>query len=252
MKLREKVDLYIQSSTQKMLPKLPVIITISGRGFAKLTALLDKPYSEPLAKALCATLSYLVKEIDGAVFGYQYDDELIIITRNDQTNDTQPWYNNDSQKLASIAASIATLHFNDYVKANDIPIIEPTFYAKAFVVPAITDAANVLVFKQQKAMQSSVYYACKDELLKTYSIDKINKMLEDKSIEDRIAMLSSECGIDYNDYQSVFRRGAACYKKAKMVEYQGVESVKMAWTFDPELPVFAKDIDWVIELLKHQ
>jgi tRNA(His) guanylyltransferase len=250
MKLKDRVDQHIRACTQYMTAKLPVIITINGRGFTKLTTLLDKPYSATFAKALCATLSHLVKEIDGAVFGYSFDDELVIVSRNDQAPETQPWYNNDTQKLASVASSIATLHFNDIVRADDISIIEPTFYSKVFAVPNIVEAANVLICKQQKAMQSSVYYACVAGLLKSYSIDKINKMLEDVSTEDRIELLSSECGIDYNDYPSIFRRGAAWYRKPKMIEYDGVKTTKMAWEFDHELPIFSKDTGFLIDILE--
>jgi tRNA(His) 5'-end guanylyltransferase len=246
--LKDRIDGLITITNQRLLPKVPVVIVINGRGFNNATALIDKPFSPKLAKALCAAMGALVQEIGGAVFGYQFDDEIVIVSRNDQTLDTQPWCNNDTQKLASIASSITTLHFNAETVEN---MASATFYSYAFVVPNITEAINLLVSKQQQAFQSSVYHACHYELLKrNRNENEIADLLKNTSNSDKVALLAQECGIDYdNAYPPVFRRGAACYRAPKTVEYQGVSSTKMGWKLDASLPVFTQATGFLLDIV---
>jgi len=248
--LKDRIDDFSNRATYKLLPKLPVIITINGRAFNKLTALLDKPFSALLAKCFAFTLGELAKEIDGTVFGYHHNDEIVIITRNDQTLDTQPWYNNDIQKLASVVSSIATLHFNNFANANNIEIGNATFHSKIYTVPNITEAINVLICKQQQVFQSSIYYACFYGLLgKSLDKNDIQEMLANTSIDDKINLLKDECGIDYNTLPWAFRRGVACYRVPKVVVYGGEETLKNQWKLDAELPIFAKEQDFLRDII---
>ena len=249
--LKDRIDNFGSIASTRLMPKLPVIIVVNGRSFNNATALIDKPFSDGLAKALCAGMMALVQEIGGAVFGYQFDDEIVIISRNDQTLDTQPWCNNDTQKITSIASSVATLNFNSYVASNDLAnFSSATFYSYAFVVPNITEATNLLVFKQQQAFQSSVRNACFYELLKrNHNEGDIETMLENTSNEDKIALLAQECGIEFDKaYPAVFKRGAACYRVPKTVEYQGIISEKMGWKLDAGLPIFTKDVGFLSQI----
>lgn len=251
VKAKDRMDNCANIATTRLLPKLPVIIVVNGRGFRNATALIEKPYSDKLAKGLCAAMYSLVQEIGGAVFGYQFDDEIVIISRNDQHIDTQPWCGNETQKIASIASSIATLSFNSFVAINEVDnFSSATFAGQVFVVPNLTEATNLLVSKQQQAFQSSIHNACFYELLKrNKNASDIDDLLMNTSNEDKVALLKQECGIDYNTaYPIVFRRGAAVYRRAKTVEYQGVASTKMSWAFDTELPIFTNDTGFLGEI----
>ena len=156
LKLKDRIAIYEDASKIKLLPKLPVIICVNGRSFSKVTSMLDKPFAVSFAEAMYSTLGRLVQEIDGAIFGYCFNDEIIVVTRNDQTLETAPWFDNDVQKIASAVSSIATLHFNNWVNANELNLIgEAAFITNVFAVPNLTEAINVMVAKQQKAMQSA-------------------------------------------------------------------------------------------------
>jgi tRNA(His) 5'-end guanylyltransferase len=249
LKLKDRIEGYIKASSQMLVSKLPVIFVVNGIGFKHSTALLDKPFSAPLAKALCATLFNLTEELEGAVFGYSFNDELIVITRNDQNIDTQPWYGNDAQTLASVASSIATLHFQTHLLTNGIDLKRPIFRAKAFVVPNITEAVNTLIFKQQQAAFFSLYSACFYELL-AKGLDKndIRETLANTTTsEDKVELLARECGIDYNTaYPLGFRRGVACYRRPKLID--DIET-KMVWEFDSQLPIFTRDTEFLKDVL---
>ena len=87
-KLKDRIDSYHESTDYKLLNRIPIIITINGRAFSKATSLLDKPYCNKFAECMFSTTLRLCNEIEGALFAYQHNDEITIITRNDQGPDT--------------------------------------------------------------------------------------------------------------------------------------------------------------------
>jgi tRNA(His) guanylyltransferase len=240
--LKDRIASYVEAADHKLLAKLPVITIINGRRFSKLSVLLEKPFSDKLAECLYATLIKLTEEIEGVIFGYSFNDEIVIVSRNDQNLDTLPWCENKIQKMVSISASIATQQFNNYATSIDLNLIgDPTFYSQVFAVPNLTEAINTIIAKQQQAFQSSVYFACVYELLKKYDKNDIREMLSGTTIDDKINLLQQECGIDYNEYPEPFRRGVACYRAPKVVIYDGVETIKHKWGINLDLPIFTKD-----------
>lgn len=251
IKLKDRVSAYAEITDYKLLNKLPLIIVINGRSFSKLTALLDKPYSEKFAECLQATLLQLVQEIEGAIFGYCGNDEMIIIARNDQSIETLPWYDNSVQKIASVVSSIATLHFNNCISALDLNLMgEPIFYSHVFTAPNITEAINVIVSKQQKSLISSIHFACFYELLKKHDKNDIKEMLSGTTIDDKINLLRQECNIDFNQYPSSFRRGAACYRTPQIVMFEGDELIKNKWALNTDVPIFTKEHSFLNNVFK--
>src|SRR5271166_14859 len=105
VKLKDRISSYQTLSDVRLLPKVPIIIVINGRSFSKITSLLDKPYCAKFAEVILNTMLRLCAEIEGAIFSYQYNDEIIVVARNDQNNETVPWYDNRAQKISSITAS---------------------------------------------------------------------------------------------------------------------------------------------------
>lgn len=251
-KLKDRIDTYSEASTYKLIGKLPIITVVNGRTFTKLSALLEKPFSNALAQCLYSALIALVQEIEGAVFGYTFNDELIIISRNDQTLETQPWYDNDVQKIASVSASLATLQFNNYAATLDLNFMgDPVFYTQVFAVPNIAEAINVLVAKQQQAFQTSVHFACFYELLKKYDKNDIKEMLAGTTIDDKINLLQQECNIDFNEYPIAFRRGVACYRAPKVIVFEGKETIKNKWVLNTDLPIFTKEHSFLGSIFKN-
>lgn len=241
-KLSQQIDSFAERTNYKLLPKLPLIITINGRGFSKISALLEKPYSEKLAQCFHSTLLKLVQEIDGAIFGYSFNDEITIIARNDQNPETSPWYDNNIQKIVSVVSSIATSHFNNCALAVELELMgEAIFYTSVYAVPNISDAISVVLHKQQQSLQNSVYCACLYELLNKFDKNYIKEILAGTTIDDKINLLSQECGVNYNDYPASFRRGVACYRSPKIVNFEGESLIKNKWILNKELPLLTKE-----------
>jgi len=235
-------------SNYRLLNKVPLIININGRSFHKITSLLDKPYCTEFAEGMLSTTVKLCMEIDGALFAYQHNDEITIVVRNDQTQETLPWYDNKLQNICSITSSIATQHFNLFAVNTKLNLMgDALFTSQVFVVPTIAEAINTIIYKQQSNFYLSIQFACFYELLKKYDKTTIKEMLSDLSIDEKIDLLKQECDIDFNEYHTSFRRGAACYKIPKIVN--GV--VKNKWAINTELPIFTKDQSFLSNIFKN-
>lgn len=248
LKLRDRIASYQEVSDHKLLARLPVIISINGRAFAKSTELLDKPYCPKFAECILSTTLKLCTEVEGALFAYQHNDEIVIVARNDQSPDTTPWYDGKVQKICSITSSIATTHFNNCANAIDLGMTgEPVFTSQVFAVPNIMEATNTMVYKQQQNFHTSIQFACFYELLKKYDKHNIKEMLNGLSVDEKIDLLHQELGVDFNDYPTAFRRGAACYKVPKVHE----GTMKNKWNVNLELPIFTKDQSFLSNIFKN-
>lgn len=250
--LRERIDSFEELTNLKLLNKLPVIIILNGRSFKKVTSLLNKPFDPKFMELMCGTMIKLSQEIDGAFFSYCYNDEIIIISRNDQTIDTEPYYGNSIQKIVSASAAIATFEFNRLARTNNVQIFgDPIFTAKTFVVPNIMEAINTLIMKQQSCFHSALSMACFYELLKKYDLDTVKQTLLGKSTSSSKAEILFEvCGIDFNIYPLPFKRGVACYRAPKIINFEGDEKIKNSFIIDKEVPIFTKNHDFLRSIFR--
>lgn len=248
-KLKDRVDSYKEVSDYKLLNRLPIIISINGRSSSKTTSLLDKPYSSKFAECMLAVTLKLCNEIEGALFAYHHNDEIVLIIRNDQTPETAPWFDNKLQKICSVVSSLATLYFNVYINKVDLNILgDYIFTSQIFAVPNIMEATNTIVYKQQNNFHTSIQFACFYELLKkSYDKNTIKDMLAGLSIDEKIDLLNQECNVDFNQYPISFRRGAACYKIPKIVG----DITKYKWIVNADLPIFTKDQSFLSNIIKN-
>lgn len=246
--LNSRINSYKEMCDYKLLGRVPLVISINGRAFSKVTSLLDKPYCSKFGECILSTMLKICTEIDGAVFAYQHNDEIVVIVRNDQNNDTVPWCDNKIQKITSSVSSIATFHFNKCANAIDLNLLgEPIFISQIFAVPNVMEAINTMVHKQQQNFHTSIQSACLYEFLKKYDKATILNMLSGLSVDEKIDLLNQECNIDFNQYPIIFRRGAACYKVPKVMS-DG--TMKNKWAVNHDLPVFAKDLSFLTNILK--
>jgi tRNA(His) guanylyltransferase len=249
LKLKDRIEGYQSIADIKLLSRVPIVIVINGRSFSKITSLLKKPYDENLTECLLSTMQKLCTDIEGAIFAYQHNDEIVIIVRNDQNSETLPWCSNRIQKICSITSSIATLHFNRCVSAINLNLMgEAIFASQTFIVPNIMETINTLIYKQQHNFHTSIQFACFYELLKKHNKDDIKNMISGLSVDEKIELLNQECQIDFHEYPVPFRRGAACYKVPKIIE-DG--NVKNKWFVNSDLPIFTENQSFLSNIFKN-
>lgn len=247
-KLKDRVESYQAVTDYKLLNRVPIVICVNGRGFSKVTQLLDKPYCQKFAECIVSTTLRLCNDVEGAVFAYQFNDEIVIVARNDQSNDTNPWYDNKLQKICSVTSSIATMHFNNCAQAIGLNLTgDAIFTSQVFTVPTVGEAVNSIIYKQQQNFQTSIQSSCLYELLKKYDKNTIKEMMIGLSIDEKIDLLYQETEVNFNDYPASFRRGVAAYK----VPIVSGESMRNKWHLNPEPPIFAKDQSFLTNIFKN-
>jgi tRNA(His) 5'-end guanylyltransferase len=247
--IKDRISSYEEISNYKLLPRLPLIIQINGRSFSKITSLLNKPYCTKFAECMASTTLQLCLEIEGAVLAYHFNDEIVVIARNDQNLETIPWYDNRIQKIASVVSSTATLHFSNLSNAMDLNLMgDPLFLAHTYTVPNPLEAIHVIMSKQQQNFQTALQSACLYELLKKYNKETIKEMLTGLTSDEKIDLLSQECNVNFQDYPTAFRRGTACYRAPKLINN---DIVKNKWIINNELPIFTQDNSFLVNIIKH-
>ncbi len=249
--IKDRINGYKSVTDYKLTARLPVAVILNGRSFSKATSLLEKPFSNKFMEVMSTVLIKLSHDVDGCVFSYSFNDEIILILRNDQSVDTEIWYENSIQKMVSAISSIATLQFNKMAASLGMDIVgEPIFLSECFALPSIQETISFLSFKQQQAFHNSISLACFHELLKKYNFDTVKSTLTGRSPEEKLEILNDECNVNYNDYPLAFKRGIACYRVPKLITTKSGETFKNKWAIDTSLPIFSKDDDLLANIFK--
>jgi len=247
--LKDRVFAYEAVSDFKLTGKLPIVISLNGRSFRKTTSLSIKPYDPLFAKTMGQTLIKLASDIEGSVFLYAFNDEIVIVCRNDRQ--VGCWYDNYIQPIISASASIASISFLTAAQNNGLKLLgDPVFLGKVFIIPSFTEVVNYLIAKQNIASNTAISMACFYELLKKYDPDKVSEILQNLTIDEKYTLLQNECNVKINNYPLSFWRGFACYRVPKRIKSEYGDEVRYKLIIDDELPFFSKEQDFLANIIK--
>lgn len=245
-KLKERIDNYASLTNYKLLPKVPIIISLNIRGAQKLTTLINKPYDDRFTECLASTMVRLLSDIEGAVFGYIFSDEIVLVIRNDQNIDQIPWLNNQVQRMVSAISSISTTHFNTYSRSIGLDIGDVVFITNIFTVPNITETINAIISKQQQNFHKSIEFACLYELLKKgFNKNEIKELMNGLDFDGKVELLKDETGIIFSEYDSKFRRGLACFRVPQVIKIGEEDIIKDKWKLDDQIPTFTSNKEYL-------
>lgn len=194
-----------QTTCNKLIPQLPVIVRIDGRAFHTFCKGLDKPFSSELVQTMQEVCKYLVEKMN-AKLGYVQSDEISLCW----FDHTKIPFDGKLFKLQSILASLATSKFINYINymfdfvhnpKNVIPIHIigqweklkvkslscPSFDCRVFQVPNEVELANYFVWRELDAVRNSVQMVAQanfshNSLQGLNSKDLQNKLLVEKNI----------------------------------------------------------------------
>lgn len=249
--LLERHKHYKEISRHHLMPRVPVIIEINGCSFARLTKDIVKPFDSEFLDVLVYTAAYVASEIQGCVFAYTWADKFIFVLRNDQTLESQPWYDNDVQKICSTVTSITTGAFYKCLAnlAKGLPLNGDAFFeTSVFTVPSITETANYLVAEQKKATRFAVSMSSRVEIQKELGKKITLSLLEGKNSDEKIALLNKHCNIKFEEYYPCsFRMGTAIYKVPTVVP--GREGYKNKWQINWNTFSFVNDMDALTSII---
>ena len=226
---------YEQIPKTKLMRRTPVAIRIDGKAFHTFTRGFEKPFDERLSNAMIKTMEYLCENIQGCVFGYTQSDEITLILQDYKTLTTDAWFDYEVQKMCSIAASMATMAFNKYFNdeyqkwylkniefpgefgQGEVRLIDYDFYkaysnsifkgamfdARCFNIPK-EEVCNLIYWRQLDATRNSIQMVGQAVFSHNELQNKTCNMIQDMLIEQR--------GINWNDYETRWKRGVAWTK----------------------------------------
>lgn len=257
---------YEQIPKTKLMRKCPVAIRIDGRAFHTFTRGFQKPFDEVLIKSMQETMKYLCENIQGCVLGYTQSNEITLILVDYKKLTSSAWFDYEVQKICSIAASMATMAFNNifskYVNEFDLELAYNDngidteenrklweIYKKAINKGAMFDARCFNIPKEE--VTNLVYWrqldASRNSIQMVGQANFSHKELQNKSCNDIQDMLMTQKGINWNDLPTYQKRGSCCVRNKIVIESDGVvETIQLRdtsksenkWVIDTEIPIF--------------
>lgn len=238
--LGDRMKTHYEDAYRQILPKrMPVILRIDGKSFHTYTKGLKRPVDETLIDAMNETAMYLCKEVQGCKLGYVQSDEISLLLVNYQELNTQSWFDNNIQKMVSIAAGLASSYFTSISDRIFGKIKLAQFDARAFVLPK-EEVNNYFQWRQNDCVRNSVQMLARS----LYS----QKQLHGKNNQE-LQVLCSEKNQNWESCPTSQKRGR-CVVKHKFEIMSGDTVVERSkWIIDNEIPIFSQEREYIGKLL---
>ena len=150
-----------REARRTFIPRLPIMVRLDGRSFHKVTRHCECPFDAGFHSLMVAVAKTLAGETTAPV-AYVQSDEITLALWYDN-RDAEPYFGGRVQKIVSSLAGMASAEFNavggGYV--GSLPSIPATFDCRAWQVPSLEEAANVLIWREQDASRNSVQMAAR-------------------------------------------------------------------------------------------
>ena len=233
--LGKRMKEFYEARARTYLPRrTPVAIRIDGKAFHTFTRGFQKPFDEVLGNSMVRTMEYLCKNIQGCVFGYTQSDEITLLLIDYKQLNSEAWFDYQTQKMCSIAASMATMAFNKYFQEEvqkHIDNTEPIFitdeeirlidtYSRAVEKGAMFDARVFSIPKEEAT--NLVYWrqldATRNSIQMVGQANYSHNVLQGMCCNNIKTMLEVDKGIIWGNYPTRWKRGVA-WKRSIGVDY---------------------------------
>lgn len=218
---------------RKLMPLLPALARLDGRGFSRFTAGLDRPFDRRMADLMIETTRLLVAET-GACCGYTQSDEITLAWYSDDF-EQDAYFGGRIAKICSTVAALASVAFNRRLPEFLPPEYGdrlPTFDCRVWNVPDRVEGANAFLWRELDATKNSVSMAARHY----YPHDEVMH----KSAAELHELLYRK-GVNWNDYPPFFKRGTYLQRRPVSRRFTAEEidalPAKHAARRDPDLVV---------------
>lgn len=184
----------------------PLMARLDGRAFHTFTRGLRRPYDEGMSRCMIETARTLVQE-SNALVAYTQSDEITLAWSEAADSLSEYVFDGRFQKLASVLAGLASARFNQLLphylpgKAAELP----HFDCRVWQVPALADALDVFVWREDDAIKNSITMAA----LACHG----NRELQGKDSSVKLEMMRAK-GVDWSAYPAFFQRGTYLQRRA--------------------------------------
>ena len=216
--LGDRIKTQYEDRTRFLLPRRTyTMIRVDGKAFHSFTKNFPRPFDKNLMNVMDNTAIAMCEEIQGAVCAYVQSDEISILLTDFAKPTTSAWFDGNVQKMASVAASTATAHFNRLLAYNSphgTPLSVAMFDARVFTIPDSIEVENYFIWRQNDASRNSVQMAARAVFSHKECTDKTCPQLQDMLMEK---------GVNWNNYTSGEKRGRMIVKVKVDIanEYKG-------------------------------
>jgi len=231
-KFGDRMKEYENAFRNKLPRRLPVLLRIDGKAFHTYTRGMKKPFDLDLTNAMWETCKYLCKNIMGCKIAYHQSDEISLLLTNYDKLTTEAWFDNNIQKIVSIASSLATAKFNEVMREKYPEKELALFDCRVWVLPQ-DEVCNYFLWRQQDATKNSISMVAQAHFS--------SKQLHKKNGSMKQDMLMLEKGINWNDLPTWQKRGTCIIKET----YNKGEAKRTRWTVDEDIPVFSQDRNYI-------
>lgn len=93
--------------------RMPVMIRVDGNAFHTFIRGFERPFDSIMAESMQRTMKYMCENISGCVLGYTQSDEITLLLIDYKKKNQGAWFGYVKRKVETIAASMATMAFNE-------------------------------------------------------------------------------------------------------------------------------------------
>lgn len=213
--------------------RVPVILRVDGKAFHTVTKDCVRPFDETLMTRMDRVAVRLCEEIQGAALAFVQSDEISILIHNYRRLNSEAWFDNEVQKMASVSAALAASTFSD---GWSHPV---AFDSRVFILPE-AEVCNYFIWRQQDATRNSIQMATRA----LYS----HREVDGKNTSEMQEMMHAK-GVNWNDYPVGCKRGRATVKVPRVglgrdPEGFAVYVDRSEWRIE-DPPIFTQDRDYV-------
>lgn len=208
--LGDRMKEYESVSEQRVPRESPFIVRLDGSSFSNFTRPLKKPFDNRFVCAMVSTMNDMIEKFHPRT-GYCHSDEITLIFDSavsakdialNKPNLGTHIFDGRIQKICSTFAGYCSVRFNywlkEYIKftLNDTDSHRPHTFDESFF-----DARVLIISSHTEIVNHMIWRSCRDcirNAISTYAQNNFpHKLLENKSSEQKIAMLQTK-GIDWN------------------------------------------------------
>lgn len=264
--LAERMKGYEKRNRYYLQRRMPVILRLDMRAGHSFTKGFERPFDEVFIKTIQETAKYLCENIQNCKLSYQQSDEITLLLVDYEKINTDCFFEYRVDKLCSIAASMATMKFNQvfkelsYRESENLEIIcrknpylenrdcltkisnvhinsaekGAMFDCRCFNIPK-EEVTNCIYWRQLDASRNSIQMVGQANFS--------HKELQNKSCNDIQDMLMTQKGINWNDFPTYQKRGSCCVRNHMISEPYGNRMLdknagENEWIIDKNIPIF--------------
>lgn len=252
--LKSKCEYLRDIQDKSLIPNCWFIFFIDGKNFSsylKKYKRPQKPFSDVILKAMDYTLKNLCENIPGVRVGYTQSDEITLLAKyqNEETGEySDPWYGGRVWKLVSLAASYASVFFNQYLiqeiaktpaSAEDISSMllgfkAAVFDCKVWNVSEDNDAYAWLSERNIDCIRNS-----KNQVAQAWMS---HKSLLGKSSDECIQLLEEQHGVSWNkDFSEREKYGSLAIKREVTLQGPDGDYTRKKWFIEDGFPMMGQE-----------